>query len=49
MIYFLFFKLMYFFQLCNFRRVHTDIINFDAEIGEVLIDSIEFDILCFFY
>jgi len=49
MVYFLFFELMYFLQFANFGRVHTDIVNFDAEVGEVFVDSIEFDILCFFY
>lgn len=49
MVYFLFFELMYFLQFGNFCRVHTDIVNFDAKVCKIFVDSIEFDILCFFY
>lgn len=42
----LFFQLMYLSKFLDLGRVHADIINLDTQIRQVLIDPIQFDILC---
>lgn len=47
MVDFLLLEVIQFLQFLDLGDLHANIVDLDAEIGEILVDTIKFDLLCF--